>query len=229
MLNVVLSSHRLPRPGWVAFGLLLLLCALARDANAAAVSAMSTSVGLAAALLSLLALQDGSPAMAALTLAAVVLVMLAMAAAGRVGVSGPRAAWSARRAKGPVVRASAQGRFDARLLEMAREQFLRLQSAWDRADIESLRELTTPAMLDELVAQLPARGPGPNRTEVLSLEVYLLSHEQVGGLELAGVEFSGMVRESPERGTAPFREVWMLARAAADGGGWRLARQQALL
>lgn len=229
MLNACVPLRRAPRLAWVALGLVVLLGAVARDANAAAVGAMSTSLGLAAALVAVLALQNGSPAMAAGTLAAVVVVMLLLATAGRAGWMRLRRAPLRRLAAGPVVRTNRPQRADARLRAMAREQFLRLQSAWDRADIEGLRELTTPAMLEELIVHLAERGAGPNRTEVLALEVHVLSHEWVGGLELAGVEFSGLVRESPDRGTAPFREVWMLARPAADGGGWRLARQQALL
>ena len=117
---------------------------------------------------------------------------------------------------------------ERQLLGAAREQFLDLQSAWDRGDLDALRRLTTEAMFDELIAQLPQRGSDPNRTDVLSLEAHLISHEAVGPMELASIEFSGMVRESAERGAMPFREVWMLARQQPESG-WRLARQQALL
>ncbi|MCW5666028.1 MAG: Tim44 domain-containing protein [Piscinibacter sp.] len=111
---------------------------------------------------------------------------------------------------------------------MARERFVALQAAWDRGDVEALRALTTDGMLDELLDQLPERGPGPNRTDVLSLEARLLAHEKLDALEFASVEFSGMVREGPGRHAAPFREIWMLARSAGEPD-WRLARQQALL
>ena len=83
-------------------------------------------------------------------------------------------------------------------------------------------------MFEELAAELPARGPEPNRTEVLALEAHLIAFEAVGPLELASIEFSGVVRESARRGPAPFREVWMLARRPG-GEDWRLARQQALM
>jgi hypothetical protein len=95
-------------------------------------------------------------------------------------------------------------------------------------DLDALRRLTTESMFDELAAQLPHRGAEPNRTDVLSVEAHLISHEAVGPLELASIEFSGMVRESAELGAMPFREVWMLARQQPESS-WRLARQQALL
>ena len=84
-------------------------------------------------------------------------------------------------------------------------------------------------MFDELIAQLPERGPAPNRTDVLALEAHLISHEAVGPLELASIEFSGMVRESAEHGAVPFREVWMLARQQPEQRLAPGARQQALL
>ena len=62
------------------------------------------------------------------------------------------------------------------------------------------------------------------------------SHGRPGAAEplssaawLASVEFSGLIRESAEKGAVPFRELWMLAAAKDGAPSWRLARQQALL
>lgn len=174
-------------------------------------TALSTSVGLGATFTSLAALRSGASPLALATVGAVVLASLAWTQHRRRGAAdlAPRAAEQA-------------------LLVMARERFVALQAAWDRGDVEALRALTTDGMLDELLDQLPERGPGPNRTDVLSLEARLLAHDQLGAVEFASVEFSGMVRESPERHAAPFREIWMLARSSGEPD-WRLARQQALL
>lgn len=209
MLN---PAHALPSRGaWravVALSGLLCLCLASRDANAAAVAGLNGSIGLVAALLALLALQGQAAQLSAASLA-VGLLLVALATL----------AWR---------RAAPAAAGEPSLLVMARERFVRLQAAWDRADIDALRALTTDDMLDELLAQLPERGPGPNRTDVLSLEARLIAHESLGALELASIEFSGVVRESPERGAAPFREIWMLARERGESD-WRLARQQALL
>jgi predicted lipid-binding transport protein (Tim44 family) len=122
-----------------------------------------------------------------------------------------------------------QGVDRSRLLSELRDHFVTLQAAWDEGTVDALRGLTTADMLCELVAQLPARGPGSNRTDVLTLHADLIGFEELGVTHLASVEFSGMIRESPGHGAAPFRELWMLARSKHDVGGWRLARQQALL
>jgi hypothetical protein len=207
--------------------LLLVALSLApRDAAAATVSGLSTSLGVAAALLALLSLRATASAPAVACIGLLILAALAHALWTRRLLAPLRRFVPA----GPGVSPHAAGPADPHLLAMAREQFMRLQAAWDSAEIEMLRELTTPRMLDELLAQLPERGSGPNRTDVLSLDVQLLAHETLGAIELASIEFSGLVCESAERGPMPFREVWMLARSPReDGERWRLARQQALL
>jgi predicted lipid-binding transport protein (Tim44 family) len=117
----------------------------------------------------------------------------------------------------------------AAILHAARRCFVELQAAWDLADIEGLRCRTTPDMLDELIAELPARGPGPNRTDVVTLQAELLGVERIGKRYVASVAFSGMIRESADAGAAPFKEVWMLTAEDEAGSDWRLARHQALM
>lgn len=116
-----------------------------------------------------------------------------------------------------------------RVLDDARRRFVGLQAAWDAGDIGALRGLTTPDMLEELLALLDARGQAPNRTDVVTLNAELLCIEEFGADYLASIEFSGLIRESADAGAVPFRELWMLASPKDDAGDWRLARQQALL
>ena len=117
----------------------------------------------------------------------------------------------------------------AEVLEAARSRFLRLQAAWDAGDVQALGHLTTPDMLQELLAVLGNRVGGPSRTDVITLHAKLLDVEELGAAWLASVEFSGLIRESAEQGAVPFRELWMLAAAKDGAPSWRLARQQALL
>lgn len=114
------------------------------------------------------------------------------------------------------------------LLAVARQSFVRLQAAWDAADLGALSALTTETLLLDLSEQLAARGPGPNRTEVLALDARLLAVEELQEAFVASVEFSGLIRERLDDGAAPFRELWMLARLKTADPGWRLARVQAL-
>ena len=115
------------------------------------------------------------------------------------------------------------------VLAAARGRFMRLQAAWDAADVSALRSLTTPEMLEELLHVLTARESRTSRTDVISLHAELLGLEELGAAYLASIEFSGLIRESAEQGEVPFRELWMLAGTKEDAPSWRLARQQALL
>jgi hypothetical protein len=204
---------------WLAIGVLTMPAAAA-----AALTGISTSAGVASALLALLASQGGSPENAATVLGLSGLLLLAVASLQ----AGLRPASGRRRARRARPASATRDDEDGAMLQAAREQFLVLQAAWDAADLDTLRRLTTEMMYEELAAQLPERGKGPNRTDVLALEAQLISRDAIGPLELVGIEFSGVVRESAELGAKPFREVWMLARDDAEGH-WRLARQQALI
>lgn len=179
--------------------------------QAAVLNTLSSSFGFGAAAVSLAAARHGAAPLGGMAAGALALASLA---------------WLRRRRErrdGEVPPVAEHA-----VLAMARERFVRLQSAWDRGDVDTLRALTTDGMLDELLDQLPERGALPNRTDVLSLDARLLGLDRLEMLELACVEFSGMVRESPDRQAAPFREIWMLTRQPGEAD-WRLARQQALL
>lgn len=184
---------------------------------------LGTAVGLGAALLALMVWQGSSASIApAASLGVVALALLSIVVLSQ---------WRRRRpamARGALLAPAAALQGNSTLVAEARAQFLALQTAWDGADIAALRALTTDEMLAELVEQLPERGPGANHTDVLSLQAWVLRVEDLGGVEVASIEFSGMVRESAERGPVPFRELWMLARRDA-AQPWRLARQQALM
>jgi predicted lipid-binding transport protein (Tim44 family) len=84
------------------------------------------------------------------------------------------------------------------LLRLARMSFVRLQAAWDRADLGTLGDLATAPLLDDLRQQLALRGPGPNCTEVLSLDARLLLLEDLQEARVASVEFTGLIREARE-------------------------------
>lgn len=117
-------------------------------------------------------------------------------------------------------------------LRACKNNFVKLQDAWDRADIPALRTMMTDDMLNEIQAQLRERemqsAGAVNQTEVVVLEAQLLGIEELNGAYMASVEFSGMIREEPSAGPSPFREVWNITRPIAGSGGWLVAGVQAL-
>jgi predicted lipid-binding transport protein (Tim44 family) len=128
----------------------------------------------------------------------------------------------------PLVMQSAVADDLQAFLQVARDSFVQMQAAWDRADLPALGLMATEALLDDLREQLAQRGPGPNRTEVLELQARLLALEEMGGAFVASVEFSGLIRERLNERAAPFKELWLLANVKAAERGWQLARVQSL-
>lgn len=116
----------------------------------------------------------------------------------------------------------------AGFLRSGKTYFIRLQAAWDRADVNDLREFTTPEMFAELKMQLQERGASSNHTDVVAIEAELLGIETEGSDYLASVKFSGMIRENDNAPAEPFAEVWNLSKPVAGNGGWALAGIQQL-
>lgn len=113
-------------------------------------------------------------------------------------------------------------------LASAKQHYLRLQQAWDAADLDSLGTFTTPDMFDALAGELKARGMAPNKTEVVTLEAALLDLKETADDYLASVEFSGLVREETWGGASPVREIWNLVKPRDGSTGWLLAGIQQL-
>lgn len=113
-------------------------------------------------------------------------------------------------------------------LRNAKSYFIRLQAAWDRGDINDIREFTTPEMFGELRLQLQERGDTKNVTDVVSLDAVFYGVEKVGDEYIASVKFSGMIREADHAPTEPFTEAWNLAKPVNGDGGWVLAGIQQL-
>ena len=116
-------------------------------------------------------------------------------------------------------------------LAAAKRNFMALQDAWDRADVAALRSMMTDEMLHEIRGQLAERDrqPAPvQKTGVDLLEAQLLGIQDLPAEYMASVEFSGMIREDPSAGPAPFREVWNMTKPRDGSSGWLVAGVQAL-
>lgn len=117
-------------------------------------------------------------------------------------------------------------------LNAAKTNFVTLQAAWDRSDVNALRVMMTDTMLKEIQTQLSERevhtGGPVNHTEVVMIDAKLLGIEDLGNDYMASVEFSGMIKEDPSSGASPFREVWNMTKPKSGGSGWLVAGVQAL-
>ena len=104
----------------------------------------------------------------------------------------------------------------------AKQNFVLLQTAWDRADVATLGGMMTDVMLKEIQQQLAAREAGPHRTAVVSLEAKLLGIEETDADYIASVEFTGVIQENVGAEAEAFEEVWNMTKSKS-AGGWILA------
>jgi len=113
-------------------------------------------------------------------------------------------------------------------LRHAKTYFIRLQAAWDKADVNDLREFTSPELYAELKQQLLERGAAGNQTDVVALDAELAGMETIGNEYLASVKFNGLIREEAQAPAEPFAEVWNLSKPVSGSGGWVLSGIQQL-
>lgn len=105
----------------------------------------------------------------------------------------------------------------------AKLNFIRLQAAFDAANLDDLRAFTSPEVFAELSMQLAERSDAMQATEVLTLDAEVLDAIDEGNRHLVSVRFSGQVREAADQGALPLDEIWHLARPASGQGGWVVA------
>lgn len=105
-------------------------------------------------------------------------------------------------------------------LRGAKLAYTRLQSAWDRRDLDDIAQFATPGVLADITRQAE-EDPGPSRTEILYCNANLLSVGEERDRTVATVFFDVLMREDAEA-DAPtqVREVWHFARSGTEM--WRL-------
>jgi predicted lipid-binding transport protein (Tim44 family) len=111
----------------------------------------------------------------------------------------------------------------ASFLHGAKLNYMKLQLANDRGNLDELREFTTPELFEELKKDIVGRSGASQQTDVMSLNADLLEVATEGGNHWASVRFSGQVREGAANLPEGFEEVWNLAKPADGSTGWVLA------
>jgi predicted lipid-binding transport protein (Tim44 family) len=107
-------------------------------------------------------------------------------------------------------------------LKQARRNFLMLQEANDRGDLELLRSVTTPEMFEALQGDVAAQV-GRDPTDVVTLDASLIEVVTEDRLHWASVRFSGSIREHANAQAEPFEEIWHLQKPVDGSSGWLLA------
>jgi len=105
---------------------------------------------------------------------------------------------------------------DEPFLREAKKQFLRLQDANDRGDINDIREYVTPEMYAEISMQIQERNGRANKTEVVTLNADIADVVTEGDLVIASVRFSGMIREEANGPAEAFSEIWHIQKSQSQ-------------
>jgi predicted lipid-binding transport protein (Tim44 family) len=107
-------------------------------------------------------------------------------------------------------------------IAQAKQQFRRVQAAYDRGDTRLLADVTTPDMYGEIARDLDARG-AQVPTDVVTLDADVLEVVQEGDRYVATVRFHGTLREDGNAAPQPFEEMWHLVKPVDGSSGWLLA------
>lgn len=125
-------------------------------------------------------------------------------------------------AAGAVVR-NIPADFDVEgFLRQAKLNFVRMQAANDRGDMDDIRQFTAPEVFAEIQMQYQERGSKSQETDVMQLDAELLEVVTEDNRHIASVHFSGQLRED-NAAPAAFAEIWHLAKPTDGSRGWNVA------
>ena len=108
-------------------------------------------------------------------------------------------------------------------LRQAKLNFIRLQAANDRGDMEDIRQFCSPEMAAEIQMQWQERNQQALVTDVMHLDAELLDVSTEANRALASVRFSGQLREEVNAAPEAFSEVWHLTKPLDGSRGWTIA------
>ena len=114
--------------------------------------------------------------------------------------------------------------FDTEAFErLAKMIFIRLQAANDSADLNDLRNFTTPELFASLRIDLQDRADAKQQTDVVKVEAELIDFAEEAERQVVSVRFTGQVREEAGAEATPFDEVWHLVKPQDDSRNWAIA------
>jgi predicted lipid-binding transport protein (Tim44 family) len=103
----------------------------------------------------------------------------------------------------------------------AKAMFNRLQTAHDKADLSTLKDMLTEDFFKE--ASVDLKGAQQHQTEVVTLDAEVLEVVTEGDYHWASVRFTGLLREDGKEIAENFNEVWNLQKPVSGTHGWILA------
>jgi predicted lipid-binding transport protein (Tim44 family) len=147
----------------------------------------------------------------------------AAAAAGSAGQPAP-AAFGGLQIGSAVPAGHLPADFDQEGFErIAKMIFIRMQAAHDAADLDDLRQFTTPELFADIRLDLQDRGAAAQHTDVLSIAAEVQDFAEEDGRQIVSVRYTGQVREADGLPPADVDETWHLVRPADGSRNWAIA------
>lgn len=145
--------------------------------------------------------------------------------AQKVGAGGTaQYAHSATDAAAPMVTSAIPADFDSDgFLRQAKLNFVRLQAANDRGDMEDIRQFSTPEVAAEIQLQFQERQRAQQQTDIVQLNADLLEVVTEARHHIASVRFHGQLREEANSAPVAFSEIWHLDKPVDGQSGWLVA------
>ena len=103
----------------------------------------------------------------------------------------------------------------------AKKQFMTLQGANDKGDLDGVRNFVTDELYNEIAKDVISGNK--DATQVDELHAELLGIETERSQYWASVQFSGKIREDGMVMASPFREIWNLVKPVDGSKGWLVA------
>lgn len=101
-------------------------------------------------------------------------------------------------------------------LKGAKVLFTRMQTSWDKRDLNDIRQFTSDEVYNEVKAQAQ-EDPGPSTTEILLINAKVLEVKKEGQETMATVYYDVVMREDPNQSaTSQVREVWHFIKTGPD-------------
>jgi predicted lipid-binding transport protein (Tim44 family) len=121
---------------------------------------------------------------------------------------------------------------EAHFIPAAKDIFMRMQTAWDKKDMQDIRTFCTPEIADKIEADIQSLGKDQTRTEVAMLEANMIDSWIESDDEWVAVQFHAMLKEEVLNSTAQatesqaheMHETWIFRHTPnSDDPTWYLA------
>jgi predicted lipid-binding transport protein (Tim44 family) len=114
--------------------------------------------------------------------------------------------------------------FDREAFErLAKMIFIRMQAANDAADVNDLRNFTTPELFADLRLDLQERGPAAQHTDVQRVDADVLEFAEEDDQQIVSVHYQGRLTEADGEPPVSFDEVWHLVKPVDGSRNWAIA------